>query len=247
VPQEELVALLEANDLPIDALRPDCNVSLWRGEGRLVLFDVGAGHNFMDSAGQLFDALSSANIDPADVTDVVFTHAHPDHLWGLTDDFDDLVFANAAYHIGQTEWDYWNSPDTLSQVPESQQSFVVGAQNRFAAIKDQVNLIMPGDEVLPGIEALDTGGHTPGHMSFVIHGTTPVMVLGDALSNHIISVEHPDWPAAMDQDSERAIRTRRSLLDRAAGDGIAVIGYHFPNPGLGHIERKDGAYRYVAV
>jgi len=247
VPPEDLARLLAENAMPADALLPDCNVTLARIGDRLVIFDVGAGANFMPTAGKLADGLSAAGIDPADVTDVVFTHAHPDHLWGLTDDFDELVFANAEYRIGRTEWDFWSAPDTLSKVPPDRQTFVIGAQNRFAAIEDRVIFIDDGQEVLPGIEAVATPGHTPGHLSFMIQGAEPVLVVGDAISNAVISFARPDWPSGSDQDADLGARTRLALLDRLAGDRARAIGFHFPHPGAGLVERTAGGYRYVPV
>lgn len=246
-PKEELDRLLAENGMAADALRPDCNVTLARIGERVVIFDVGAGPNFMPSAGKLADSLTAADIDPAEVTDVVFTHAHPDHIWGLTDDFDELVFPDAAYHIGQAEWDFWASPDALSKVAEERQTFVVGAQNRFAALDGRVRFLKGGDEVLPGVEAVATPGHTPGHLSFMIHGGEPVLVVGDAITNSVISFAQPDWPTASDHDQAQGAQTRHALLDRLAGDKARAIGFHFPHPGAGLVERKDGAFRYVAA
>lgn len=245
VPPEELAKILAENGMPTDALRPDCNVTLARIGDRLVIFDVGAGANFMPTAGKLADSLAAAGIDPADVTDVLFTHAHPDHLWGLTDDFDELVFPNAEYRIGRAEWDFWSAPDTIDKVPQDRQTFVVGAQNRFAAIEDRVIFIEGGQEVLPGIEAVATPGHTPGHLSFMVQGAEPVLIVGDAITNSVISFARPDWPSGSDQDTELGAKTRVSLLDRLAADKGRAIGFHFPHPGAGFVERKDGAYRYV--
>ena len=242
---EELAKLLAENGMPTDALRPDCNVTLARIGDRLVIFDVGAGANFMPTAGKLADSLAAAGIDPADVTDVLFTHAHPDHLWGLTDDFDELVFPNAEYRIGGAEWDFWSAPDTIDKVSQDRQTFVVGAQNRFAAIEDRVIFIEGGQEVLPGIEAVATPGHTPGHLSFMVQGAEPVLIVGDAITNSVISFARPDWPSGSDQDTELGAKTRVSLLERLAADKGRAIGFHFPHPGAGHVERKDGAYRYV--
>ncbi len=244
-PQEELARLLTDAGLPTDALRPDCNVTLVRMGDRLAIFDVGAGANFMPTAGKLADSLSAVGIDPADVTDVVITHAHPDHLWGLTDDFDELVFPDAAYYIGEAEWDFWSSPDAISKVPADRQSFVVGAQNRFAVLEDRVKFVNGGDEVLPGIEAVATPGHTPGHLSFMVHGAEPVMIIGDAISNAVLSFSRPAWPTASDQDEQKGIETRLALLDRLATDGVRAIGFHFPHPGAGYVERNDGAFIYV--
>lgn len=248
VPKAELEPFLTANGLPTDALMPDCNVTALRRGDRVVLFDVGSGSNFMKSAGRLVENLGEAGIDPASVTDVVFTHAHPDHLWGVTDDFDELVFANAAYHISQTEWDFWSSPATLASVPAERQSFVVGAQSRFKFIEDKANFIKPGQEVLPGVEAVDTPGHTPGHLSFIVHGgSEPTLIVGDALSNTAISFAHPEWRTGSDHDQEQGVKTRQALLDRLVADTATIIGYHFDHAGIGHAERKGSAYAFVPV
>lgn len=244
---DEVKKILADNGLPTDSPGPDCNITLARSGDRLVIFDAGSGPNFMPTAGKLPESLETAGIDPADVTDVVITHAHPDHIWGLTDDFDEPVFANAQVHIGQQEWDFWSAEDAISKVAEDRQTFVVGAQNRFAAIGDRVRFLKPGDEVLPGIEAMATPGHTPGHLSFMVHGTEPVVVLGDAMTNSAISLARPDWRAGTDQDPEQAAKTRVALLDRLATERARVIGFHFPHPGAGIVERKDGAYRYAPV
>ena len=92
-PADDLVRLLQANGLPTDTLMPDCNVPVLKTSERLILFDVGSGQNFMPSAGRLLDNMADAGFDPAEVTDVVFTHCHPDHLWGLIDDFDEEKLA----------------------------------------------------------------------------------------------------------------------------------------------------------
>lgn len=244
-PQEELRTVLAEHGLPTDAIQPDCNVTIVRSGDRLVVFDVGAGPNFMPTTGKLVEGLAEAGIDPADVTDVVITHAHPDHLWGLTDDFDELVFPDADYHIGQAEWDFWSSPDTINKVPEDRQTFVVGAQARFAVLEDRISFLNGGDEVLPGIEAVATPGHTPGHLSFMVHGAEPVLIVGDAISNSVLSFARPDWPTASDHDPDEGVKTRLSLLDRLANERARAIGFHFPHPGAGYVERMGGAFVYV--
>ncbi len=244
-PQDELHRMLVENGLPTDALQTDLNVTLVRLGHRLVIFDAGSGPNFMPTTGKLAESLAAAGVDPGSVTDVVITHAHPDHIWGLTDEFDELLFANAAHHIGQKEWDFWSSPEALGKLPESRHSFVAGAQRRFAALDGKVRFLKDGDEVLPGIEAMSTPGHTPGHMSFMIHGSEPVLVVGDAISSSVLSFARPAWPMASDQDPDDAVKTRVALLDRLATDRARAIGYHFPHPGAGFVERRNDAFVYV--
>src|SRR5690606_4816786 len=115
------------------------------------------------------------------VTRVLFTHAHPDHLWGAVDEFDELLFPSAKYLVSRADRDFWLSSQALKSVPEDRQSFVVGAQRILKTLGDKLEVFAPGAEVAPGIAAFDTGGHTPGHVSFEVKaGNESVMVLGDA-------------------------------------------------------------------
>lgn len=247
VPRAELDAFLAAHGLPVNEITPDCNITILRSGDRLVVFDAGAGSNFMSTAGRLAENLTEAGIDPADVTDVVFTHGHPDHLWGVVDDFEELLFPEATFRMAAAEWDYWRAPGTLDATPEERKTFVVGAQNRLTAIEDRVELFQPGDEVVPGVEAMDTAGHTPGHISLVVHGSgDPVIVTGDALSHAAVSFERPSWRYGADQDPDAGIDTRLRLLDRIAAENLRIVGFHLPYPGVGRAEKDGLAYRFVA-
>ncbi|MBD8890018.1 MBL fold metallo-hydrolase [Labrenzia suaedae] len=243
---EEISDLFQPHGLATDALRPDCNVTLLRLPDRTVLFDAGSGANFQPTAGKLLEGLEAAGLTPADITDVVFTHGHPDHLWGVLDDFGDPLFTSARHWVPQGEWDYWRAEDTLANTPEERKSFVAGAQTRLDAIADQVEMVTAGMEVLPGVEAVSTLGHTPGHMSYMLHaGSESLLVTGDAISNSVISFERPDWHSGTDQDPVLGAKTRMALLDRIASERTRILGYHLPHPGLGMAERKGTAYRFV--
>ncbi len=240
-------SFLSSHQLSSEQMTQDCNITVVQQDDKTIVFDVGGGPNFMPTTGKLFEELSNRGIDAEDVTDVVFTHAHPDHLWGLLDDFDELLFANAQYHINQREWEYWLNDNTLSNTPENRQAFVVGAQNRLPLIEEQLSLFNYADEILPGIEAVDTSGHTPGHTAFAIHGDSEsIMLLGDALTNPFIAFEKPAWRMGMDQDPDLAVKTRLKLLDRLASDQQKIIGFHLPFPGMGFVERYGKVYRYSA-
>lgn len=246
-PQDELAKLYEQYNIGPGSIEPDCNVTFWKSGDKLVVFDAGSGPNFMPTAGKLVANMVEVGLDPADVTDVVFTHAHPDHIWGVTDDFDELVFGNATHHIGQAEWDFWSSDDAINQLPQDRQVFAIGAKNRLEAMADQVAMITPGDEVVPGVEAVATYGHTPGHMCYILHGNgEQILVGGDAIVNQPISFMHPEWPSGSDQDPVMGAQTRAQLLDRLAGDKVGLIGYHLPHPGSGRVTAKNGAFQFEA-
>ena len=142
MPQEELAEVLAAHGTKLDApLMPPCNVTLVRHQDRVILFDTGAGSSFQQTAGELVDSLANLGVEPEDVTHVVFTHGHPDHLWGVLDDFDDPLFYEAEHMIGQAEWDYWLAEDTVDTIGEARAAFAVGAKRRLQGLEDQITRV----------------------------------------------------------------------------------------------------------
>ena len=247
MPADELAPVRAEFGLDGDTLTPECNLALYRDGTNTVLFDVGSGPDFMPSARMLVDSLDAAGVAIEDVTHVLFTHAHPDHIWGLLDDFDEPLFPDATYMMGRAEWDYWWNPNTVSEIGEDRAAFAVGAKRRMEVIEDSVELFDDGAEVLPGISALASYGHTPGHMSFEVSaGSTSALVVGDAIGNHHVAFARPDWHSGADHDPAKAAPERRRLLDRLAGSDTALVGFHLPGGGIGRVEKDNDAYRFVA-
>ncbi|MFW5641708.1 MAG: MBL fold metallo-hydrolase [Roseicyclus sp.] len=244
-PQEELAALAPELGLDLAApLTPPCNVTLLRDRDRVVLFDCGAGPSFMASAGRLGEALATEGLAPEDITDVIFTHGHPDHLWGVLNDFDEPLFVNATHRMGRAELAYWSDPETVRSIGEARASFAAGATRRLAAI--EMTEFEDGEEVVPGVTAVLTPGHTPGHMSFVLaSGGESAMLIGDAVGNDHVAMARPDWPSGADQDMETGAATRVRLLDRLAADRMIAIGFHMGSGGIGRVERLAEGYRFA--
>jgi glyoxylase-like metal-dependent hydrolase (beta-lactamase superfamily II) len=248
MPADKVAKIVSKYSLAGDTLSPPCNVTLLRSGGRVVLFDVGAGPDFQPTAGKLMVALNTLGVSAEEITDVVFTHGHPDHLWGLLDEFDEPVFANADHFIGQAEFDYWTDPNTVASIGAERTTFAVGAARRLSALAESFSFFKDGDEILPGIAARATFGHTPGHMSFELRdGSQSMLVVGDAIGNHHVAFEQPDWAGNSDQDGPLAAQTRLSLLDQLASAQMPLIGFHLPEGGIGHAERYGSAYRFVTA
>lgn len=246
MPKAELPAVLTRFGLdPAAPLTPPCNVTVLRQGPLLALFDAGSGSGFQPSVGRLPDALSAAGIDPLDITHVIFTHGHPDHLWGALDDFDEPLFANATHMMGQVEFDYWMDDATVDSIGAERASFAVGARRRLEVLADGMVLFGDGDSVLPGVLAMATPGHTPGHMSFILgDGADRVMVLGDAIGNPHVGFARPGWVSGSDQDPEQAARTRLALLDQITAQDMAVVGFHLPSGGIGRVSRGADGFEF---
>ena len=248
MPKNELDLIINEFSLSQDQLVRECNVTLVETEDRKILFDVGAGIYFLDGMGAILDSLDEQGLAPEDITDVIFTHAHPDHIWGVLDDFDDLLFPEAMYHIGRVEWDYWWNPETVNEVDESRVQTAVGAKTRFEALQDQIEFFDDGDEPIPGVLALMTPGHTPGHMSFEIaNGSQSALIVGDALNNHHVAFKRPNWLSGLDQDPEMAALTRQNLLNRSSSEDMLLIGFHLPNGGIGRVVQSGKEYSFVNI
>ncbi|KUF11000.1 MBL fold metallo-hydrolase [Pseudoponticoccus marisrubri] len=211
-----------------------------------VLVDLGSGNRFMPTAGALMGNLERADIDPASITHVVITHAHPDHIWGVRDDFDEAILPDAQYFLGRAERDFWMQEGLASTVPADLQQFVVGAVNSIQVEGAEWQLLAHEQEVAPGIRVIDTPGHTPGHIAVVVESAGQQLIaLGDSMNHAYMNFAHPDWVNSFDMDGAQTVATRRRLLDMAATDRMAVLGYHFPFPGVGHVMAEGDSYRFV--
>lgn len=247
-PVEEVRALLQAANMPTDRVDSVLNVTVLKDGDGYTIFDCGAGQNFLAGSGKLGENLAAAGIAPDKVKRVIFTHGHPDHLWGAVDDFDTPAFPEATYHFPEAERAYWHDPDIYKHLPEDRHAFAAGAQRILKLLEPKLAFFKPGAEVASGVLSLATPGHTPGHVSFELAaGSNRLIVLGDAITHPIISFRHPDWRNGSDADPALAAETRRRLLARLADEKIPVIGYHLPVPGLGQVERDGSAFLYRAA
>ncbi|WP_254695892.1 MBL fold metallo-hydrolase [Palleronia sp. THAF1] len=234
-------------DMVAGGLEPPCNVTLLRTDDAVVLFDAGSGSGFMPTAGKLPDALSAAGVAPEDITHVVFTHAHPDHLWGVLDDFDEPIFANAQHLMGGDELRYWTDPDTVNTIAPERQSFAAGATRRIDLIGDRLETFGDGEQILPGVQAVITPGHTPGHMSFELsEGDARVFLIGDAIGNAHVALARPELHAPADQDPEIGAETRVALLNRLAEEQTQAVGFHLPGGGIGRFARDKDRFAWNA-
>ena len=244
----ELAAYLASVGFGLERVHFHINVALIRAGNEHILIDAGSGGTWEPTAGRLVDSLEAAGIAPAAIGKVVITHAHPDHLWGLIDELDNsLRFPRAEYLVAAREWEFWTGKEA-ARLQGPVEGIAAGAKRVFKAIEERTTRIRPGSEILPGIVALDTAGHTPGHISLLLTaGSSTLLVTGDAVQNNHIALAHPNWQPGADMDGIQAAASRRRLLDLAAADRLQVLSYHMPFPGLGRVERDGPAFSWTAA
>jgi len=244
--RDEVLAFLSAHYLSAEQHYSHTNHVVIEIGDAVVLIDVGSGARFVPSAGKLMANLELAGFALDAITHVIITHAHPDHVWGIRDDFDEPILPNAEYIIGEAEFAWWMADGRVSQVPETLQQFAAGAVTALSTEGIDWTMVQDSHEVVSGVRLIHTPGHTSGHMSVMVESDgAQLLITGDAMTHAVINTERPDWFGNNDQEPELSVATRKRLLDMAATDRIAVLGYHFPFPGVGHIMRDGAAYRYI--
>ena len=223
------------------------NLTVVETRGGLVLFDTGFGQGAAAGLGQHRAAMQAAGIDPARIAVVVFTHFHPDHISGLIAADGSTAFPNAVVKVPEREWIFWNDAGEESRVAEGRRANFGLVRARFAPYAAKLERFAPGAEVAPGVTAIATPGHSPGHTSFLVaDGNQQLIVIGDAVTTPGLFLANPEWYPMFDMDPTQAVASRKALLDRTATDRIQVVGYHFPFPGTGRVERAGTGYRLIA-
>jgi glyoxylase-like metal-dependent hydrolase (beta-lactamase superfamily II) len=218
-------------------------VTAVRVGGKLVLFDSGTGAQLAPTAGNISkkDLWKAAGIDPATVETIVITHFHPDHISGLmAKDTNAPIFAKAEIHVPAKEYKFWTDPATTA-----------GAAKRIQAVFPTWANIKQyeGDkEVVPGVRAIASNGHTPGHTSYHLgSGAQQLIVLGDITNIPALFVKNPGWHAVFDSDAAMAEANRRKMFDRVIADKVTITGYHYGMPGAGTIQKDGAGYAFVPV
>jgi glyoxylase-like metal-dependent hydrolase (beta-lactamase superfamily II) len=245
VAQEELEGKLRERKLPVDQVETPYICLLVKSGKHRVLIDTGAGA-IAPTTGELPKSLAAEKIRAEEITYVILTHGHPDHIGGVVDGEGKPAFANAQHVMAKTEWDFWKSPDMHGcGVDDHMKQILAGcAEKNLPPLKERLTLIEGEKEIIPGVRVIPVAGHTPGHMGVMIaSGKEQLFCVSDA-ALHPLNLEHPKWRNAFDLDGETAAVTRQKLFDRAATDEIKVLAYHFPFPGLGRVERSGGAWRW---
>lgn len=222
-----------------------------------VMIDLGAGNlgahaaqifpgldHTTSSTGTLVANLRAAGYSPCDVDTVIITHAHPDHVGGALDADGSLVFSGARYFIGQTEWDYWMSEASAgTAIPMADL-----VRRNLAPLRERIIFFEDGYEIVPGIRAVATPGHTAGHMALSItSGGEELLHVSDVVLSPL-HLEHPDWLPVFDLSPAEAAASKQAIFDQAADRKALVFAHHFPPfPNLGCVVKQAAGWQWQPI
>jgi len=240
---ETVGELLEENFLPTDQFVNSFAPTVINTGSDVVLFDTGMGPGGRaQGMGRLIEGLTAGGYAPEDVTVVVLTHLHGDHIGGLMED-GGPAFPNARYVTGQIEYDFWTDTAREGTPAEGGHKSVL---EKVKPLADKMTFIGDGAEVVSGITGMAAFGHTPGHMIFNVESDGRRLILAADTANHyVLSLQRPEWEVRFDMDKAAAAATRKKVFDMIATDRVAFLGYHMPFPSVGYAEKLDTGYRFV--
>lgn len=242
------VDLDKARQILTNAFRParrtSVNTFLIHSKGRIAIVDTGSGNYMAPTAGFVQRNLALAGIDPNSIDTVLLTHMHPDHSAGLIDMSNgQLLFPNAELVMHENEPAHWFDDGEMAKVDErSAKLFFLAGREQVAPYKSRTRLFKSG-EVFPGVTAVPSHGHTPGHTAYLIaSGNDQLMIWGDTVHVPEVQTAFPEAGMAFDTDLAAAAAARKRMFDRVATDGILIAGMHLHFPAFSRLARRGNAY-----
>jgi len=212
-----------------------------------VLFDAGTGAGQLAAGTGLLPAsMAAAGIRPEDVTLICISHFHGDHITGLTTADNRPYFPNAELVVPAAEWAWWSDTANEARSPQAQRGTFANTARRFGALRERMRLFEGEPEVAPGIRAVATHGHTPGHTTYqVSSGSQQLFFTADASSRPELFLRNPGWASVFDFDANLAAESRRRLFGRIAAERAVMTAYHFNFPSVGTVIREGDGFRWL--
>src|SRR6266851_1331853 len=207
---EDVKAAMTKAGLPADFVSIPFTVVVVKTAGKTIMCDSGTGGQVQPTAGKLMANLKAAGIDPATIETILISHFHPDHIFGLMEkDTNKPVFPNAEIIVSDAEYKFWTDPAVIDRLPEARKGLGRRIQAVFPTWKN-IRQVEGDVEVAPGIRLVNTPGHTPGHTAFhLASGNRQIMISNDAFYVPSLTVAHPGWHGAYDQNGPLAEASRR--------------------------------------
>lgn len=223
--------------LSFDAADSSFNILLIRLPDQTLLVDSGEGGR--PTGGHLPQALRLAGLTTEDITQVILTHTHGDHVLGLLSDEGQPVFPNARYVISRPELAFWQARIAGSLADQAPILAMMEAQG--------LRRIEMDEQIGPGLKAVPIPGHTPGQIALLLESEGEKLLHLADLLHSPMQFAHPEWSPYFDADADVSVPTRRTLLRRAADEDLLALFYHLTFPGLGRIRQAEKGFAWQPV
>lgn len=243
---DEANGLLAASDLTAPT-EGSINAFLVNTGDKLVLIDSGAGTLYGSCCGHLLENLRASGYQPEQVDEVLLTHLHADHVGGISP-AGAAAFPNAIIRSSTLDADYWlndanekAAKDFLRPMFEGDKASLKPyfAAGRYLPFEGE-------QEIVAGIRAIPTPGHTPGHTSYEVQSQgNKLLVWGDVV--HVAAIQFPDPSVTVtyDSDENEAETDREKIFSDAAKNGYWIAAAHISFPGLGHVGARNGGFVWI--
>lgn len=191
--------------------------------------------------GFLLDSLAALNVRPEQITDVVLSHLHFDHIGWVSSD-GAPTFPNATIRVDAHDLEHFLRPEQAIDDALYEAAWgVAPTAQRLAPVLDRIDTWSGDTTLLPGMDAVATPGHTPGHSIFVLSdGQHRGMMLGDVV-HCPLQLTDPDFGVMADMDTALADKQRERVYREMVNDpDLAVAAAHFPDLRFGRILEGQG-------
>jgi glyoxylase-like metal-dependent hydrolase (beta-lactamase superfamily II) len=254
VKKEEVNAALVAAFMEPGVFVGPYNPIVLNTGGKLALVDTGTSEaayvSSKGATGQLMTNLAAAGIEAGAIDTVILSHYHGDHINGLLKADKSLAFPNAEILVPANEHQFYMDDGNMSRATKGRVEDVFKNVRRVISgeVLKRLRTCEWDKDVIPGVLAVGTPGHTPGHTSHVVSsGSSKVYVQADVTHAPFLFARNPGWHAYYDQDPVMAEATRRKVYDMLSAEKMLVQGFHYPFPSVAHIEKTATGYREIPM
>lgn len=243
--------LFEENFVPVDEhnqVVTDFSAYLVQTPTQNILVDAGTAKCFGPSLGHVPENLKKAGLQPEQIDTILITHAHPDHLCGITLD-GKMVYPNAKVYLAKADVDYWTSAQNEAKASDFFKPLFKMTRDALKPYQQTGQLIAFSKTSfdVPNVELISTQGHTEGHSSYLIDGKNgqKFLGLGDVVHYAAVQFPYPEASYKPDTDAKRAIAVRKNIFEQAYQNHWWIGAAHVAFPGIGHIGKNAQGYQWI--